>query len=1090
MGAMGTGGGSSLAQQLQGMRPGDAQGADGGIGGSSSMPGSNAGRPPRPGSAAGRDPVAPRLAPIDPNAVGQMAPGPGSYGGFGAAPGPGHAGPGGGYGQDRSEPHQTPLGARTLMGEGFAGAVSADDPAVTGRFIPPHMQPKAAPKINPAVLPPGAANDASEQLRAMADVVSAFDDKGLVTADRLAEKSDDFWTMNHMKLLYLISKYSHCAQTVHEKERWIRKLPMLVLIYEGIVQKVFDYDYAPASEVVETTRVYLNVSQEGKDDLDDLVEGKLVKGLRLSTKEHQSVTAYQISPSGLALISKRLPDEERQLVDDLCIVDGKLLQVVWEDKRFLLRTMTFSRESTVTDAEDVSYVVSPYLPKSLRRVGGPIMSSNAHRASESATKESTIRDDLDEVITISNVTILIGEWIPFGANQVVELNLKLGSNERCQGGYFTAQVDDDSTNTQCEVPTGLTSVSILDHDMTRFTNIEAEVYYPEDEGIVQVEHFGIHTRMDGTIVYGLMIESVMDRILENISLDNLARLLVDVHVDSSRIMESLLSNHQRDLLDMIFLGNTLNRDKVNVIIADRVVPKMSAERYLDKDAFENELRQVLGDTHEAHDLGDNDIVITGSHGIMLIGPHSKMQEPVMLAFLSLRSRDVFVHNVFNRLFIIDDTLKTARQLIAKYEQDPNSIPRIRHTLSETSKDIILLEEVLLYLRESLEQDTSIYAEPTDESGYRLYQVLKVKTILNDLHIRIADMQKVLLGARHEVNGLRQMADTVAETQMFRLQEEIRGNSSDMLQQLKINERQSTSLDVMQVIFAGSLAFDILDRLTGEWSVVHTAWARAFIVDPFMSKPMLWFIISMMVWFGVGSMVFSMMRDLNDRTAGVITYRVKVNKGIDLNALDEYLSRKSVVSEDGDADSLNANQKVSWVEKDTTRWEGYQPKIEMIYDVKHGFLLSVYMQVTRRASKPARLRPETMKMRFFTEIQEAGVMAPDDAAEVIDNTRRRQTRQGEMVTIEDSSVFLKVRVPGERHYREIPFGRQSYLELREEIAHKFECKPVQVLQVFKEPDILIADDDDVSRLKPGTVLEVNIKNFSGYKSAQQGLPAPP
>ena len=48
----------------------------------------------------------------------------------------------------------------------------------------------------------------------------------------------------------------------------------------------------------------------------------------------------------------------------------------------------------------------------------------------------------------------------------------------------------------------------------------------------------------------------------------------------------------------------------------------------------------------------------------------------------------------------------------------------------------------------------------------------------------------------------------------------------------------------------------------------------------------------------------------------------------------------------------------------------------------------------------------------------------------------------------------------------------------------------MLQVFKEPDILIADDDDVSRLKPGTVLEVNIKNFSGYKSAQQGLPAPP
>ena len=930
-------------------------------------------------------------------------------------------------------------------------------------------------------LPPfGAANDS---------IVSPFDRRGILPSAREEEKSDDFWTVNHLKLLYLISKYSHCAQTVHEKERWIRKLPVLVLLYEGIVQRVFEYDYAPASEVVETARVYLNVTQEGKDDLDDLVEGKLVKGLRLSTKEHQSVTAYQISPSGLQLIGKRLPDEERQLVDDLCLIDGKLLQVVWEDSKFLLRTTTFSRESTITDAEDVSYVVSPYLPRSLRRVGGPVMSSNAHRASESASKQSTIRDDLDEVITISNVTILIGEWIPFGANQVVELNMKLGSNERCQGGYFTAQVDDDSTNTQCEVPTGLTSVSILDHDMTRFTNIEAQVYYPEDDGVVQVEHFGIHARMDGTIVYGLMIESVMDRILENISLDNLARLLVDVHIDSSKIMESLLSNHQRDLLDMIFLGNTLNRDKVNVIIADRVAPKQSAERYLDKDAFENEIRQVLGDTYEAHDLSDDDIVITGSHGIMLVGPQSKSQEPVMLAFLSLRSRDVFVHNVFNRLFIIDDTLKTARLLIAKYERDPNSIPRIRHTLSETSKDIILLEEVLLYLQESLEQDTSIYAEPSDESGYKLYQVLKVKTILNDLHIRITDMQKVLLGARHEVNGLRAMTDTIAETQMFRLQEEIRGNSSDMLQQLKINERQSTSLDVMQVIFAGSLAFEILDRLTGEWSVVHTSWARAYIVDPFMSKPMVWFIISMMVWFGVGTGVFTLMRDLNDKTAGVITYRVKVNKAIDLNALDAYLARKAVVSEDGDADALNANQKVSWIERDPSKWEGYQPKVEMIYDVKHGFLLGVYLQVTRRASKPAKLRPETLKMRFFTELQENGVMAPDDAAEVIDNTRRRQTRDDELVSVENASVFLKVRVPGERHYREIPFGRQSYLELREEIAHKFDCKPVHVLQVFKEPDILIADDDDVSRLRPGTVLEVNIKKgHGGFKNAA-ALPPP-
>ena len=186
-----------------------------------------------------------------------------------------------------------------------------------------------------------------------------------------------------------------------------------------------------------------------------------------------------------------------------------------EDEKFHLRNETISFESTITDVEDVSYVVSPYLPLVLRRVGGPVTSSNSHRAAESATKDSTIRDELDEVITVSNVTILVGEWVPFGVNQIVNLNMKLGSNDRCQGGFFSPEVDAESTNTQCEIPAGLTNVSILDHDTTSFTNIEAQVHYPEDDGIVQVEHFGIHLRKDGTVVHatkGLSNTSVGERV--------------------------------------------------------------------------------------------------------------------------------------------------------------------------------------------------------------------------------------------------------------------------------------------------------------------------------------------------------------------------------------------------------------------------------------------------------------------------------------------------------------------------------------------------------------------------------------------------
>ncbi|MCA9520636.1 MAG: hypothetical protein KC609_06680, partial [Myxococcales bacterium] len=233
--------------------------------------------------------------------------------------------------------------------------------------------------------------------------------------------ADSEWSDEHQKLLYMISKYSHCARTADEKERWIRKIPLLVLIYEAIVEGVLDYDYAPASENVGTRRIYINISQEGRDDVDDLREAGLINGLKLSSKEYQSVTAYQISHKGLEVLAQ-VSDELRKAVDALIFHEGELLEASWNGEQFTLRTASgYERVSTITDCEDVSYVSSPYLPASLLDESS-VLSSSADRASESAAGVSNIRDELSEVITLSNVSVLIGEWIPFGANQIVALN--------------------------------------------------------------------------------------------------------------------------------------------------------------------------------------------------------------------------------------------------------------------------------------------------------------------------------------------------------------------------------------------------------------------------------------------------------------------------------------------------------------------------------------------------------------------------------------------------------------------------------------------------------------------------------------------
>ena len=65
---------------------------------------------------------------------------------------------------------------------------------------------------------------------------------------------------------------------------------------------------------------------------------------------------------------------------------------------------------------------------------------------------------------------------------------------------FTGSVDEDSGGTKLALPPGSTSVRILDYDETTFINFEAEINFPEDEGIIQVEEFGMHLNEDGTLL--------------------------------------------------------------------------------------------------------------------------------------------------------------------------------------------------------------------------------------------------------------------------------------------------------------------------------------------------------------------------------------------------------------------------------------------------------------------------------------------------------------------------------------------------------------------------------------------------------------
>ena len=69
----------------------------------------------------------------------------------------------------------------------------------------------------------------------------------------------------------------------------------------------------------------------------------------------------------------------------------------------------------------------------------------------------------------------------------------------------------------------------------------------------------------------------------------------------------------------------------------------------------------------------------------------------------------------------------------------------------------------------------------------------------------------------------------------------------MTEVFQATQRGSASLEIVQVLIAGILTFDLMDRVTGtSWSVFEEAWARQTIAVV-VKYPAAWLGISLVCW---------------------------------------------------------------------------------------------------------------------------------------------------------------------------------------------------------------------------------------------------
>lgn len=773
-------------------------------------------------------------------------------------------------------------------------------------------------------------------------------------------------------MLYLIHLHSRRAETKSDTDLWIRKQALSVIIYEGVVADVFDYDYAPTSSLVENRRVWCNISQEGQSDIEFLREEELINALMLSSRSYKQGVCYQISDKGKELVNY-ISRREKEVVDEFAHKDGtrELLKPVWDGSAYWMQSPSgYKHASTITDTEDVSYVSSAYIPQCLRYGGRPTM-SNAHKAHTSGFGAGdTIRDnDLDELITLNSVSLIVAEFIPFGSNQIVQLNNTIGSNERVQGGFISSNTDERSCGTTVEMSADLTSVDILDYTLTNHINFEAEIRFQEDPGIVQVETFGISLNAEGTCFYGMQIEAVMEKIKDKISLDHLSRILVDVQEDSSKIVDAVVSQRQRDLLDLIFVGDASHRNKFNLVIANEMNPHLTADEYMDKGEFENEIKQIIGDTKAAYDISEKDTLIFGAHGLLVCGPHARAHEPLLCAYMQFVTLDIFLQNYYSRMWILKEDVETTDEVIDSITSDPNSLNYARDRLFALSKEMISLEEILGYVIEAL-QIMEVPPEPQEQSGRSLYQRLELMSMRSQLIRRSNDVKKVVDGSKRFLVVLQQRVSTVADDKLSEMNEKLKQSNKSLDVINASNKEAAHSLQIFRIVLAGMISFDVLDRLTGEWTVVDTTWMYNFVENVIRDNMLVWFALSLLIW-ALTALSLEKMTQINSwRSRGMKYIKVQINRPIRMDKFLIFLERKSTVIEEKEYEGIQDNVRVTYEEEeDVKEWGGITPIICLDYDERNNFLFQVSIQYnSRNAKKDGVLNVQQLKDKILQDLE--------------------------------------------------------------------------------------------------------------------------
>lgn len=227
--------------------------------------------------------------------------------------------------------------------------------------------------------------------------------------------------------------------------------------------------------------------------------------------------------------------------------------------------------------------------------------------------------------------------------------------------------------------------------------------------------------------------------------------------------------------------------------------------------------------------------------------------------------------------------------------------------------------------------------------------------------------------------LREMSNIMSENKSFRLQESINSSMIRLVTLQQDNERGTRALLVMQICLVGMLSFDVLDRLTGDWSVMDADWAadlKSFVEG----SPVAWFVISIVMWLLLGYAAVRLIHYLSYRDQGSIVVRLRIQKQMNVEKFRELLKTKATTREDVDNDKLTNVVRIAWEEDDKLAWDGAPPTIQVEYDARNSFLLFITVNYNRRLASKGKARTASeVEKQVMSELYKFEVLQREGAA---------------------------------------------------------------------------------------------------------------